>query len=309
MSDAVLRNDVDVVHTHMSSAHFFGVLLRHIAGVPSVATAHSRQFQLHWTFNDRVIGCCKATCEYQRRVNRVHRTRLETIHNFPDTERFQRLKEPALGALRSSLGISASDVVIGYVGDIIPRKGLIFLLKAVAEIVRGRQDVRLLVVGNGNCVESYRRQVEEAAAHHRLQDVIHWLGLRSDTPQLMSLMDLLALPSLEESMPMAILEAMSIGLPVVASNVGGIAEAVENEETGIVVPAKNTVALAAALGRLVDNPDLRREMSERTRCRIETHFSPEVQARKTLEVLQSAALMGRRKRLGTASQVLVKAEN
>ena len=80
----VRQRKIDVIHTHISRANFFGILLRWFGGVPSVATAHSRHIQLHWMFNDRVIAVSEATRRYQRWHNFVRAGRIETIYNFID---------------------------------------------------------------------------------------------------------------------------------------------------------------------------------------------------------------------------------
>ena len=86
IAGVIRQRQIDVIHTHTSRANFFGILLRWMTGVPSVATAHSRHVQLHWMFNDRVIAVSEADRRYQRTHNLVRGSRIETIHNFIDCQ-------------------------------------------------------------------------------------------------------------------------------------------------------------------------------------------------------------------------------
>lgn len=272
----VSQRRIDVVHTHMSSAHFFGILLRWLAGVPCVATAHSRHFQLHWMFNEYVIAVSEATRRYHQRYNFVRPSRIETIHNFIDYRRMSEVPPDTRAKLRAASGIEESCLAIGIVGEVIPRKGLIYLIGAMPKILAAVPQTRLIVVGNRNDAE-YVAKAEAVAGRLGVASRIIWMGHRDDVEQIMAAVDLCVLPSLEEPLGMVILEAMAAGLPVVATTVGGIPECVAHGVTGTLVPPADSDALAEAILALLRSPRRRREFGAAGRQRVREEFSAESQ--------------------------------
>jgi L-malate glycosyltransferase len=280
------RYDVDVMHTHLSRAHFFGVILRYLAGVPSVATAQSRHFQLHWMANDHVISVSEATRRYHLRANFVRPQNITTIHNFVESDRIAAVSQSRQSALQHQVGLPPNSTLLGIVGDVIPRKGLIYLVEAMALIVKQNANAHLLIIGREGD-EDYSKLCRAKIAARGLESRIHWLGERADVNQLLGGMHIYALPSLEESLPLSVLEAMSAGLPVVATNVGGVAECVANEECGFVVNPKSPHELSQALLTLLRYPKLRQSLGHRGREITGQHFSPAIQTEKIERIFQS----------------------
>jgi glycosyltransferase involved in cell wall biosynthesis len=270
------QRKIDVIHTHMSRSNFFGVLLRWFSGVPSVATAHARHIQLHWMFNDRVIAVSEATRRYQRVHNFVRAGRIETICSFVDYPRLAAVPSEARQRVRQSLGIGDETPLLGIVGDVIPRKGLIYLVRALPQILAAVPETRLLVVGREER-GVYAGRVRAAAEQCGVGDAILWTGYLDDVDEVTAALDLYVLPSLEETLGMSILEAMALGLPVVASAVGGIPECVVAGETGLLVPPARSEPLARAILELLADPARRRRLGEAGRRRVQARFSAESQ--------------------------------
>jgi len=262
MAAMVRQRNVDVVHTHMSRAHFFGVLLRWFAGVPSVATAHSRLFQLHWMFNDHVIAVSEATRRFQQRVNLVRHSRLTTILNFIDDRRAFELRPDRRAAVRAEVGVDGASLLAGVVGSIIPRKGQLYLVRALPKILSACPNARLVLIGTTKPTPGYVAEVRAEAERLGVASRIVWLGHRDDAAEVMGALDLFVLPSLEESLPLSILEAMAAGLPVVATAVSGIPEVVRQNETGMLVPPRDSNALADAIIALLADPERRRRFGQ-----------------------------------------------
>jgi glycosyltransferase involved in cell wall biosynthesis len=278
ISAVIGDRSIDVVHTHMSRAHAFGVLLRWFAKVPSVATAQSRHIQLHWMFNDYVVAACDATRRYHRRHNLVRAARIETIHNFIDHRRILEVPQASRDAMRNELGLNDSAKLIGVVGHIIPRKGLIHLVNALPAILAAEPNTLLLAVGFQD--KYYLAKVQAAAENLGVTSSIIWLGHREDVADVLSILDLYVLPSLEESLPLTILEAMATGLPVVATNVGGIPECVQAGVTGTLVPPGDSQSLARAVIALLGDTGQRHRYGQAGRLRAIEHFSLERHAQK-----------------------------
>lgn len=286
---AVVREKkIDVLHTHSSRAHFFGILLRWFCRVPCVATAHSCHFQLHWMLNDHVITVSEATRQYHVKRNFVRPNRIETIYNFIDYDRIPEVPHDSRSRIRAELGIDDSTSLIGTVGSVVPRKGALHLVRAMPEILAGAPDVRLAIIGNTSHAK-YVSQVKSAADRLNVASSIIWTGERNDVLQLLAAMDLYVHPALIEPLPRSILEAMATRLPVVATTVGGVGECVSDQRTGLLVPPADSTSLAEAVLELLHDPSKRRQLGEAGRERVLKDFSVEGQVREIENALARTA--------------------
>ena len=191
------------------------------------------------------------------------------IRNGVDTERFA----AASVAAGQASPWGPDDIVIGTVAriqDVKNHRGLVAAFARLRELApEQRERLRLSIVGDGPLMGALREQVASLG----LQDVVWLPGARADVAALLHGFSLFALPSLAEGTPVSMLEAMACGLPVVASNVGGIPEVVTDGVEGSLVPVEDTEALARALASYVRDPALRRQRGEAARARVETAFS------------------------------------
>ncbi len=276
MAAVVRQRDIQVIHTHMSRAHFFGVLLRWFTGTPCAATAHSRHFQIHWPLNDLVIAVSEATCRFHSRWNLVPKNRLQTIHNFIDPEALAPMPESARHQVRGEWLTGPEDRLVGIIGNVIPRKGHLYLVRALPRVVAAVPKARLVIVGN-EASSQYAAQVKAAAADLGVAEHIVWAGHRTDVRRVLAALDLCVLASVEESLPLVLLEAMAAGLPVVATAVGGMPECIRPGETGLLVPPADTVALAEAIIALLADPDRCRAFGQAGATWVRQRFSAEAQ--------------------------------
>ncbi len=279
----------DLVHTHLSRAHLFGVLLRLLTGRPCAATAHSCRLQPHWMLNDRVIAVSAAVARFQRRFNRVPASRLEVVHGFVEADRFAPGRHhPA--AARAALGVAAEGPLLGFVGSLFREKGLLDLVRALPAVAAEVPSVRLVLVGRGP--EDYTALLRAEASRLGVADRLVFTGPREDVAPLLPAFDVLVLPSRDDGFSLAVAEAMAAGVPVVATRVGGVPECVEEGRTGLLVPPRRPPALAAALASLLRDPSRRRAMGEAARARVIERFSAEVQVPQVVLALERAALRG-----------------
>ena len=303
----VKDREIDLIHTHMSSAHFFGALLRIGFGIPRVATAHCSRFQPHWLFNDFVIAVSQETYRFQHRYNLVPRSKLAVVYSAIDTKRFDRADEQLISRIRAGWRLQQEEFAIGIVGDIIARKDQLSLVRAMPDILKRHPAAKLIMVGacenrNGLKVdEAYIRRVKHAADALRVTDNIVWHGYSRDIPAIMRAMDVCAVPSLSETFGLVAAEAMAAHTPVVASNVGGLVEIVASEENGLLAPPKRPKLLAKQILRLLDDAALRRAFGERGRQSVETRFSVDQQLASVQAVYESVLLKRRRRVSKTSS--------
>ncbi|MGE3512713.1 MAG: glycosyltransferase, partial [Vicinamibacterales bacterium] len=172
-------------------------------------------------------------------------------------------------ACRRSLGLKADGVVIGTIGRPIEEKGHTHLIDAATTVLERHPEAEFLIVGEGQL----RAALEAQAARAGLGDRVHFTGARSDVPELLSIMDVFAFPSISEGFGIAVLEAMASRLPVIASDIRPLADIIEDSVTGLLVPAGDGAALARAVTRVLDDADLRFQLAARGRALVERQYT------------------------------------
>lgn len=267
----------DLLHTHLGYADLLGGLAARRLGIRSVSTLHvtawsgttreRARFRLTALARRRCATRVIAVSEAARRsyleTGWEHAERVVTVHNgIADSA-----VAGAGAAIRRELGIAPDELVLGMVSVLRGRKGH-EAAGAAAELLAGRfPRLRLLIVGDG----PKRAQTEHALA--ALGDRALFAGYRDDVIGVLDAVDILVHPSSIDAFPTALLEAMAARVPIVATAVGGIPEAVVDGETGFLTPAPATgEILARALEPLLADPQLRLRMGARGRERFETEF-------------------------------------
>jgi glycosyltransferase involved in cell wall biosynthesis len=174
-------------------------------------------------------------------------------------------------AARERLGIAGDAFVVGGVGRLMPIKGFEHLIEAFARLRQQQPPAasRLLIVGDGPLRES----LAQCAQRHRVSRDVTLLGARADVHDVMTALDVFALSSLHEGMPMVILEAMALGVPIVATRVGGIPEILEDGKDAVLVPPGDAQALANAIESLAASPERRDAGVRSARRRVEVECS------------------------------------
>ena len=180
---------------------------------------------------------------------------------------------------------AAHGLVVGAVGRLTPRKGFDVLAEAAARLAPVLRLVEYVVAGDGEARPQLQSQLDQLG----LQRAFRLAGARADIPDLLKGIDIFVLPSLDECLPLAVLEAMSAGKPVIASDVGGVSEAVVPEQTGILVPPGDVDALAGAIRRLVEDPGLRERLGAAARQRYLKMFTVERMVRQYAELYNELA--------------------
>jgi glycosyltransferase involved in cell wall biosynthesis len=200
-----------------------------------------------------------------------------TIYNGVDAENFSTSGTRTTGQVLQPFGIPTDVPLVGSVGRFRPQKGYADLLVAMKQVKENAPTARLLLVGDAEL----QADLEAKAMSLGLDEVVTFAGVRTDVPEILTALDVFVLASLWEGMPNAILEAMAAGLPVVATAVGGTPEVVVDGVTGLLVPPRDPTALAQAITRLLDDPDLRQRMGRAGRERVLQHFSVEQMVKRT----------------------------
>lgn len=198
--------------------------------------------------------------------------KIAVIPNGVDTRRYQRRGDRA--ATRAALGLSPEERAVAVVATFKEQKGHRYLIEAAAHLRDDYPQARYLLIGDGELRAALERQIAAAG----LQATFRLLGTRPDVPALLAAADLFVLPSLWEGLPMALIEAMAAGLPVVATDVSGTRGVMRDGETGLLVPPGDATALAQAMAALLAEPERAAQMGAAARRRVELHFSARKQA-------------------------------
>jgi glycosyltransferase involved in cell wall biosynthesis len=284
------RERVDVLHAHQYTPFFYANAGR-LPGIrpPILFTEHGREHpdyprrkrilfnRLMLRRRDRVVAVGHAVRQALVANERIPDRRIEVVYNGIDAERFAgRLRDRA--EVRRELGLGTAEPVIIQVARLDRLKDHSTALRCLARVTREALTARLILVGDGPEDAAIRTQVEQLG----LAQSVLFLGLRKDVAQLLRAADLFLLSSVSEGIPLAVIEAMCAGLPVVSTEVGGTAEVVRDGHTGMLAAAGDDAALADAILRLHRDPDLRRRLGENGRLRARELFSEEQMARKYL---------------------------
>lgn len=280
-------SDFDLIHTHMSRGHAFGVLMRMMTGVPVVATAHSCSFQLHWRMNDYVIANSQATYQYHRRVNRIPARSMEKVFCFTDLERFKHVTPLNVTIVKRQMRLTGDEFLVGVVGEVLARKGHIYLFQALAEIIEAIPNFKLVMLGRFNRSEPYVKKLRAIQLKQKLFRRVKWLGLRTNVQDFMAAFDVLVVPSIEEPLGLVALESLAAGTPVIASQIGGLPEIVRPGENGMLVPPKDPSRLARAIIDMAQSRTKRERLGENGRLMVQREFDPVQLTRDVEQVFQN----------------------
>ena len=279
LSRLLKKEEPDIVHTHGYFASVIGRLAAKKAGIPTIIThVHSTYWEYKKRhilierylsrFTHKIICCSEAVENFVTCHEKIKNDKTVVIYNGVDEERFSPIQDPS--SARARFGIDRESPVVGTVSSLTPHKGQGFLIQAAAKIRDKYPSTKFLIVGDG----PLRLSLEEQAQRLGLQSSLILTGARRDIPELLSLMDIFVLPSSSrEGLGIAIIEAMAMEKPLVTTDIGGIPEAVQDGETGLLVPPGDSDALAKAIIELLDDPDRAKAMGKKGRDRFEQKFT------------------------------------
>jgi glycosyltransferase involved in cell wall biosynthesis len=256
----------DVIHTHSSIDSWLAGSVAKFVGIPVVRSRHisipiKSVFPNNWLYSripKKVITSGEAISNVVTGVSGVIPENVKSISAGVDFRRFDFKIDG--GAIRSELGIKAEQPLIGKIGVIRGWKGYDYLLKAVPIVLEKYPDARFVFVGRGPGYE----QTQSIANSLGLEKAVTLLGHREDIPEIMAGLDIQVLASFAgEGTPQVIPQAFAMKTPVVATRVGSVAEMLGQGERGVLVELKNSIDLANGIIKLIENPNIRKEVSER----------------------------------------------
>jgi len=265
----------EIVHTHSSKAGLLGRLAAKLARIPIVVhTPHGHVFfgyfgplktkifiileRLVSRITHRIIALTNKEKEDYIKFRIANEDKFDVIYSGIELDKFKELSEDKKQNFVKELGIPEKSLIIGTVGRLVPVKGHEFLIKAAKYIISKYPEAFFVFTGDGPLEHNLKRQARELGINNN----IIFLGWRSDAAKIISVYDIFSLPSLNEGMGRVLAEAMSLGKPIVASNVGGIPDLVTHGKNGFLVPARNPEKLAKYIQILIEDKEKKEKMGQ-----------------------------------------------
>lgn len=280
----IKQNGIDIVETAVFPSDVYGRISAKIAGVPIIiSTMHRVEDHkqepiyralffadtLTMSLTTRLIAVSRAGKRYLVSWHKVQPKKISVIYNGLDADDYKLSIDR--DEYKAVLGIDRDIPTIVFVGRLVELKGVSFLLKAANSILKDGVSAQFVIAGDGPLKQ---RLVEEARVLG-ISEHVHFIGFRKDIPKILSITDILVVPSLWEGLPLTVLEAMFAGKAIVATKVGGIPEASKDGDSGILVSPRDTVGLMDGILSLLKNPEKRKNMGERAKERAIKYFDVE----------------------------------
>jgi glycosyltransferase involved in cell wall biosynthesis len=286
LSTLVRAQAIDVLHAHLHNAHMTAGVVGRLTGKPVLATVHGRSVMLadleaHRLTSTHLAVVCKHSYYHALGLG-VDASRLHLIPNGVDVQAFAPRRRD--GALRREWGIPATAPLAAFVGRLSPEKGPDVFLRALPQVRERVPQARFVIVGDGPM-----RAALASACRQMGLDGVHFTGARGDMAAVYGEVDVVACSSHSEAMPLAVLEAMAAGVPVVATRVGGVPDLIDVGRTGLLVEPGDSAELAEGLAALLADDAQRAAMATAARDRAVTHFALDTGVAATAQLLRRLA--------------------
>lgn len=282
----ILRHEhPDIVHTHTSKAGMLGRWAAFFARVPIIIhTPHGHVFwgyfgrckTLSYIILERLTACITdkiiALTEREKK-DHLHfliasEDKFSVVHSGINLDRFSNLSVDSAD-MKRKLRIPEGNLVVGTAGRLTPVKGQRYLIEAARKIVDVRLDTTFVFLGDGELLDELKNMTTKLS----VEENIKFLGWRQDVAEVMSTFDIFVLPSLNEGMGRVLVEAMALGKPIVASNVGGITDLVIDGKNGFLVPAGDVETMVVRINDLLESPEKRKKMGKYGKSRSVNYSS------------------------------------
>jgi len=282
LSRLLKREKVDILHTHLFDAGLIAAMTRQIWRKPvyvymrhHTSVVRMLGTKLHvaadkWMAEraDRLVTVSNAAREYMKLTDGIKK-KIDVVYLGFDFDKIA--PDPAARErTRREFSFDENDFVIGYVANFAPGKGHLQLVDAFADISKEIPEARLLFVGSGRLP-----QVDEAVEKHSLREKITFAGWREDVVACLNAMDLFVQPSLSEAFSQVLIEAMGVGLPAIATKVGGASEVVVHGESGILIEPGSTDSITREVLGLFDQADRRKQIAVAGQRSVRENFNTE----------------------------------
>jgi glycosyltransferase involved in cell wall biosynthesis len=271
----VLRTEaVDVLHAQTRITRVLSQFIQNRLRIPFVSTAHGFYKprlgnRLFPCWGEGVVAISEAVKKDLIDKIKLNTSKIKVIYNGIDITRFNKnINDSDRNELRRNFGLGSGKVIVN-ISRLSFIKGHIYLIKAMEKVSQEHPDVSCLIIGEGEAENVLKTAVNRLG----LAEKIKFYPSVSDTNKILLIADVFVLPTIQEGLGLAILEAMASGIPVVATNIGGIPEIIQNERNGLLVPVQDSQVLAGTIIRLLKDEPLRIRLVQNGRRTVKDKFS------------------------------------
>jgi glycosyltransferase involved in cell wall biosynthesis len=266
------QKQIDILHLHGYGATTFGRMAAFIRGLPVVLHEHANLTDTPWyqkiadvclePLTDIAIAVSQSTADFVINARKIPARKVKIVYLGVPLEEFSRYRtDDELREARAALGAGPNDFIAGTVTRLHDSKGNSFLVDAARLVLDQRPQAKFYVVGEGPLRES----LEQQARALNLGDRFVFAGFARDVAAVISAFDLSVFPSLWEGTPLTVFEALAMGRPIVATDADGLVDVLTHDQDALIVPKRDARALADAIIRMIDEPDLRQRLASRAR--------------------------------------------
>ena len=305
LSSLIRKERVDIVHSQGARADFFARIAAKLAGAPNVVSTVPMPVEgfdvnpikklIYMAFNrfsecfvDRFIVVSDALEKMMIEKNGIETKRVVKIYNGIETDEYCMSDEEIAyrrSSFREKSDLGENVPVIGVIGRLVWQKGFKYFIETIPDVLKEFKEARFLLVGEGELEDELKVKSKKL----KLEDKIIFTGFMSDIKNVLASIDILVIPSLREGLPVVLLEAMAMMKSIVATNIEGIMEILENGVSGLLVPPRDTEALAEAVIDLLKHQDKANQMGIAARRVVEERFGVETMVQKVKKVYEELA--------------------
>ncbi len=280
-------NRYDIVHTHGFKADLCGAILGKLNAVPLIiSTIHNQEQYLknpiirlleEWIISpidDTIIVVSEGVKRFLIDTTGIPEGKIKKVCYGinPGDIKIDKYKD-----IRGEFGIDKDAILIGCIGRLVEQKGHRYFIQAAEKVIERNPKAKFFIIGRGK----QEKHLKNLAKSFNLDSSVIFTGFREDAYSIIDKLNLIVMPSLWEGLGLVLLEAMALGKPIVATDVGGIPEVVENKKTGILVPAKDPNALVEAINDLLEDCSVAARMGEMGLVSVKERFSSVKMVKKT----------------------------
>lgn len=273
----VRKEKINILHLHGYGAWTFGRIVSLLTGVPAVLHEHfaDPKIPFYQKFVDYafrglpypVLAVSEYVKDFCVKSRGVMPEKVILLYNGAPLDEFSPILEEQKALLKKALAITEGYQVVGTIGRLDVEKGIEYFLRAIPAVHSQCPQTRFLIVGDGPLLG----QLQAVARRLSLDNLVDFVGFRKDISEILAILDVMVIPSLREGAPLTAFEAMAMGKPIVATEVGGLKEILQHKKTALLIPSQDPSALAESVVQLLQDQEFARQLGN-TACKTVKNY-------------------------------------
>jgi len=293
----IRREGIDIIHTSGLYPNQYCSIVAKLARIPCICHVHSTIYSKReiknslLKFSNLTIAVSNGVREKIAEAG-IDEANIRLVYNGIQPFKYK-IEEAKVAKIKDDFGLAKNYKIIGQIGQITERKGIIYFIRMAEIVVKHMQNVRFLLIGDDKYQPGYMEEMKELSNRLFLKDYIIFTGFRNDIPELITSLDVLTLSSLIEGFGIVLIEAMMLSKPVIATDIPGVNEVVENGTNGILVPARDYVAMANSALTLLTDKELAGRLINNAKKKVLTEFTLDKQISEITNIYETLSRKSR----------------